>query len=94
MLQACHYEETRAFLAQRLGAFVPEIAMVLGSGLGFLADEVENPVAVSYADIPHFNASTAPGHAGRLVFGLLQGRRVAVMQGRLHAYEGNSLEQP
>ena len=67
--------------------------MVLGSGLGYLGDEVEDPIAVDYRDIPHFKASTAPGHKGRLVFGLLEGQRVAVMQGRMHHYEGYSYEE-
>jgi purine-nucleoside phosphorylase len=61
---------------------------VLGSGLGFLADEVKNPVSIPYADIPHFKTSTAPGHAGRLVCGELGGKPVLVMQGRVHVYEG------
>lgn len=76
----------------RVGDFAPEAAVILGSGLGFLADEVRNASAVSYADIPHFARSTAPGHRGRLVFGELSGRKVAVMQGRLHYYEGYSMK--
>ena len=74
-----HYKESADFIRSKLGEFVPEVAMVLGSGLGYLGDEVENAVAVDYADIPHFKASTAPGHKGRLVFGVLEGKRVAVM---------------
>ena len=77
----------------RLGGFVPQVAMVLGSGLGFLGDEVRDPIAIDYTDIPHFKASTAPGHKGRLVFGTLEGRAVAVMQGRMHHYEGYSYEE-
>ena len=72
---------------------VPEVALVLGSGLGFLGDVVENAIAVPYGDIPHFKASTAPGHQGRLVFGTLAGRPVAVMQGRMHHYEGYTYEE-
>ena len=72
--------------------FRPKVALVLGSGLGFLGDVVENAIAVPYGDIPHFKASTAPGHQGRLVFGTLAGRPVAVMQGRMHHYEGYSYE--
>ena len=87
------YRESAAALAAELGAFRPEIALILGSGLGFLGDEVEDPIAVPYERIPHFRASTAPGHRGRLVFGTLRGRRVAVMQGRLHHYEGYSVEE-
>jgi purine-nucleoside phosphorylase len=66
----------------------PEVALVLGSGLGPLADVIDGAVAVPYADVPGMPASTAPGHAGRFVLGHLEGRRVVVMQGRLHAYEG------
>ena len=58
-----------------------------------VGDEVEAPIAVDYRDIPHFKVSTAPGHKGRLVFGLLEGQRVAVMQGRMHHYEGYSYEE-
>ena len=78
------YRESARAVRARLGAFVPQVAMVLGSGLGSLGEEVENPVCVDYREIPHFKCSTAPGHKGRLVFGTLEGRRVAVMQGRMH----------
>lgn len=74
-----------------ISSLVPEVAIVLGSGLGPLADDVSTEgggAAVDYAGLPGFPASTAPGHAGRLVIGLLEGRTVAVFQGRLHAYEG------
>ncbi len=81
-----------AFIAAASGGFAPEVALVLGSGLGYLAEQVEQPIVIRYADIPHFAAATAPGHAGNLVLGLLGGRRVALMQGRLHYYEGNSFE--
>ncbi len=76
-----------ASIRPRTGAPV-EIAFILGSGLGGMAEAVVDPVAISYAEIAGFPVSTAPGHAGRLVVGTLQGRRVAVMQGRLHLYEG------
>ena len=87
------YRESARAVRARLGAFVPQVAMVLGSGLGSLGEEVENPVCVDYREIPHFKCSTAPGHKGRLVFGTLEGRRVAVMQGRMHHYEGYSYEE-
>ena len=87
------YCESADALRARLNGFAPEIAIILGSGLGSLGDEVEDAVAVSYAEIPYFRTSTAPGHRGRLVFGTLQGRRVAVMQGRIHHYEGCSYEE-
>ena len=86
------YQESADFIRARIGDFQPRIAMILGSGLGFLGDRVENPVAVSYRDIPHFKVSTAPGHKGQLLFGTLAGQKVAVMQGRMHHYEGYSYE--
>ena len=88
-----HYQESADYISSRLGGFLPRVAMVLGSGLGFLGDLVEKPVVLPYGDIPHFKASTAPGHAGRLVCGLLGGQPVAVMQGRMHHYEGYSLQE-
>ena len=87
------YKQSAGFLRSRIGDFAPEIFLVLGSGLGFLAEEVSDPIAIPYADIPEFRASTAPGHKGRLVFGTLEGRRVAIMQGRIHYYEGYSLQE-
>jgi purine-nucleoside phosphorylase len=66
----------------------PEVLLVLGSGLGELAEEVEDPVAVPYGDIPGFPLSTVEGHVGRFVFGRLEGVPVAAMQGRFHLYEG------
>ena len=88
-----HYQESAEYIRRRIGAFQPKVAMILGSGLGFLGDQVENAAAVPYGDIPHFKASTAPGHKGRLVFGTLEGQPVAVMQGRMHHYEGYSYEE-
>ena len=88
-----NYRASAEFLRARLGDFVPKVAMILGSGLGYLGDQVEDPIAVDYQDIPYFKASTAPGHKGRLVFGTLEGKPVAVMQGRMHHYEGYSYEE-
>ena len=87
------YEQSAAYIRERIGSFVPKIAMILGSGLGYLGDEVEQSIAVDYRDIPFFKSSTAPGHKGRLVFGVLEGQNVAVMQGRMHHYEGYSYEE-
>ena len=67
---------------------VPEVALILGSGLGPLADEIEVAADLPYADLPGFAPSTAPGHAGRLVLGTLDGRPVVAMRGRLHPYDG------
>ena len=88
-----HYQESADYIRQQIGEFVPRTAMVLGSGLGFLGDMVENAIAIPYHQIPHFKASTAPGHKGQLVFGTLSGKPVAVMQGRMHHYEGYSYEE-
>jgi purine-nucleoside phosphorylase len=67
---------------------VPELGIVLGSGLGDLADELEDPVAIAFADLPGWPAATAPGHAGRLLLGRLSGRPLVMLQGRFHLYEG------
>ena len=87
------YQESADYIKSRLGGFVPRVAMVLGSGLGYLGDQVDEPIVVPYGDIPHFKASTAPGHKGQLVFGQLENKPVAVMQGRMHHYEGYSYEE-
>jgi purine-nucleoside phosphorylase len=71
----------------------PRTVLVLGSGLGPLADEVREPASIPYSEIPGFPVSTAPGHAGRLVIGRLEGEPVAVMAGRAHLYEGYSPEK-
>jgi purine-nucleoside phosphorylase len=68
-------------------------AIVLGSGLGAFADEVDNAVHISYEEIPHFSRSTVEGHAGRLVLGEIEGISVAVQQGRFHYYEGYDIDQ-
>ena len=68
---------------------VPEVGIVLGSGLGGLADELRDPVAIPFGELPGWPAATAPGHAGRLLIGELGGRPVVMLQGRFHLYEGN-----
>lgn len=87
------YQKAADAIRSRLGDVSPEIAMILGSGLGSMAELLEEPASIDYGDIPGFVASTAPGHRGRLVFGSLAGRSVAVMQGRFHTYEGYSMEE-
>ena len=82
------YVESAGALERRLRGFRPKVLLILGSGLGFLGDEVENPIVVPYSEVPHMKFSTAPGHKGQFVFGRLGGQDVAVMQGRLHTYEG------
>ncbi len=86
-------QEAVAFLRTRLGAVAPKIGIVLGSGLGAVADAVLDPILVSYAEIPHFPQSTVEGHSGRIVAGLLGGVPVLVMQGRVHFYEGYTPQQ-
>ena len=87
------YQQSADYIRGKIGSFTPKVAMILGSGLGYMGDIVENPIAVPYGEIPHFKASTATGHKGRLVFGTLEGQPVAVMQGRMHHYEGYSYEE-
>ncbi len=70
-------------------ALVPDVGIVLGSGLGGLADDLENAVSIPFAEMPGWPAATAPGHAGRLLLGELAGRPVVMLQGRFHLYEGN-----
>lgn len=69
----------------------PQVGLILGSGLGGLADKIENPIKISYGDIPNFPVSTVEGHAGQLVIGQLGDKQVIAMQGRFHFYEGYSL---
>lgn len=84
--------QTATHIQQHL-THIPEIGLILGSGLGVLADEIENPVTLAYEDIPHFPVSTVEGHAGQLVAGTLAGKQVIAMQGRFHFYEGYSMNQ-
>ena len=79
-----------AYLRQHL-PFTPDLALVLGSGLGGLADEIENAVTIPYRDVPGFPVSTALGHAGQFVAGQLGGKNVLCMQGRFHYYEGHEM---
>ena len=89
--------ESAAFLQAKLksrwGGFDCKIGIVLGSGLGAVADAVTDSVVISYAEIPHFPQSTVEGHLGRIVAGLLGGVPVLVMQGRVHFYEGYTPQQ-
>lgn len=71
----------------------PTLGLILGSGLGVLGDEIENPITIAYKDIPHFPESTVAGHKGQLVIGTLEGKEVIAMQGRFHYYEGYSMQQ-
>ena len=81
------------FIQPLLGDRHPTVGIILGSGLGGLADEIEDPITIPYHVIPGFVGSTAPGHAGRLVIGQLGGKGVLAMQGRFHFYEGHDMAQ-
>jgi purine-nucleoside phosphorylase len=85
-------DQAADFLRARLTA-IPRIGLILGTGLGSLADEVENPLILPYSEIPFWPLSTVQGHKGRLVIGKLAGQQVMVLQGRVHYYEGYSMAQ-
>ncbi len=86
------YEEAAAYIRAQ-SPLAPRVGLILGSGLNQLADAVEGGSAIPYAQIPHFPRPTVEGHAGRLVLGRLQEVPVVVMQGRVHFYEGYSMQQ-
>ncbi len=86
------YDSTE-YIKERLGGNVPFAGIVLGSGLGKLADCIENPVTIPYKEIPNFAVSTAAGHKGNIIAGTLGGKYVVAMQGRFHYYEGYPMEQ-
>ena len=85
-------KESLAYIAT-ITPLRPEIALVLGSGLGKLASVITEKTEINYQDIPHFCSSTAPGHVGKLIFGKLGAVEVVCMQGRIHYYEGYGMEQ-
>ncbi|MBO5142545.1 MAG: purine-nucleoside phosphorylase [Clostridia bacterium] len=85
VLEAVSYIRTRV-------SCDPDIGIILGSGLGDLAYKIIDPVEISYADIPYFKSSTVAGHEGKLIFGKIYGKDVVAMKGRLHYYEGYSME--
>ncbi len=85
-------EETKKYLLEKI-VESPKIGLILGSGLGTLADEIENPTIIDYKDIPNFPVSTVEGHAGQLVIGELMGKQVVAMKGRFHYYEGYSMQE-
>jgi len=82
-----NYQEAASYIKTRIN-HAPEALIILGSGLGRVANELEASIKIPYRDIPHFKTSTAPSHEGMLVAGQLAGRNVLCMQGRLHIYEG------
>ena len=86
------YQVAADYIRQQTGGYAPVAGIVLGSGLGRLADRIENPVVIPYRDIPGFPVSTAVGHKGNFIIGLLGGKTVIAMQGRFHYYEGYPME--
>lgn len=82
-------EQIADYIRTQIGRNLPETAIILGSGLGGLGDEIEKPVYINYKDIPGFPHSTVAGHKGRLIIGRLEGKMVLCMQGRVHLYEGH-----
>lgn len=91
MFQALH--ETVEYIKRKTENFEPEIGIVLGTGLGGLVNEIEIAYSLMYSNIPNFPISTLEFHSGKLIFGTLNGKRVIAMQGRLHYYEGYSMQQ-
>jgi len=84
--------ETVSYIKSKTG-FLPDFGIILGTGLGGLAKEIHTEIVIEYQDIPHFPVSTVESHHGKLIFGLLDGKKVVAMQGRFHYYEGYSMEQ-
>ncbi|WP_088102350.1 purine-nucleoside phosphorylase [Halalkalibacter urbisdiaboli] len=85
-------KQSATYISDKLPT-IPKIGLILGSGLGELANEIENSVKIRYEDIPNFPVSTVEGHAGQLVIGQLHGQPVVAMQGRFHYYEGYSMQE-
>jgi purine-nucleoside phosphorylase len=87
-----HIDEAVSFIRTK-SRLTPEIGIILGTGLGGLVKEIKKETVIDYADIPHFPVSTVESHHGKLIFGTLSGKKVVVMQGRFHLYEGYSVQQ-
>lgn len=85
-------QEASAYIQRRIGNRVPEVGIILGSGLGKLAEQIEATEVIPYVEIPYFAQSTAIGHKGNFIFGTLSGKFVCAMQGRFHFYEGYPME--
>ena len=87
-----YYQKSADYVKSKID-FVPEIALILGTALGGLADKIENPITIPYSDIPNFLISTVDSHAGKLILGKLNGKNVVCMSGRFHYYEGYNFSQ-
>ncbi len=85
-------EKAAEYIKEKSG-FEPEIGIILGTGLGSLGDYIDEVSVIDYADIPEFPVSTVFGHAGRLILGTLEGKKVVAMQGRFHYYEGYTMQE-
>lgn len=85
-------QETTKFIQTKIN-FQPTVGIILGSGLGSLADIIENPIAIPYGEIPNFPVSTVEGHAGKLIFGQLNGKNAVLLAGRFHYYEGYNMQE-
>ncbi|MDB5024767.1 MAG: purine-nucleoside phosphorylase [Mucilaginibacter sp.] len=86
-------QQTTSYIKSRIGDFEPEVGIILGTGLGGLVTEIEVDKQLMYANIPDFPISTLEFHSGKLIFGMLAGKKVVAMQGRLHYYEGYTMQQ-
>ncbi len=86
-------QETLQYIKQKTSNFEPEIGIVLGTGLGGLVTDIKVEFSLMYSNIPNFPISTLEFHSGKLIFGTLKGKKVVAMQGRLHYYEGYSMQQ-
>jgi len=84
-------KETAEYLQEK-GFDTPEVGIILGTGLGQLVNEIKNPIEISYNHIPHFPTATVEFHKGKLIYGTIEGKKVVVMQGRFHLYEGYTLQ--
>ncbi|RYU90789.1 purine-nucleoside phosphorylase [Mucilaginibacter terrigena] len=91
MLESIH--NTTEYIKKRIGDFEPEAGIILGTGLGALVNEIEVEKQLMYSNIPDFPMSTLEFHSGKLIFGTLGGKKVVAMQGRLHYYEGYTMQQ-
>jgi len=86
-------KESKEFLESKLAGFKPEVALIVGSGLSGVASALDKPLVVPYADVPHFPKVSVPGHAGQMLFGELAGKKLMVLCGRKHLYEGGPVAE-
>ena len=84
--------ETADFIKSRVNE-LPQIAIILGTGLGALVESIKEPIFIPYSEIPNFPISTVEGHSGNMIFGYLGGKRIMAMQGRFHYYEGYNMKE-